>query len=57
MPYRILLKTARHVLCNTRSVKAKGGGRPRADTTNSVEVRSVKGLLLFYRPASVALKI
>ncbi len=57
MPYRILLKRARRVLSDKRSEKAQGGGQLLADATDRVEVRNGKGLLLFYRPQLLAVKI
>ncbi len=57
MPYRILLKRARQVLSGKRRDKAHGVSQIIADNTDSVEVRNGKGLLLFYRPQALAVKI
>lgn len=57
MPYRILLKRARRVVSGKRCNKAHGVGQILADNTDSVEVRNGKGLLLFYRPQLLPVKI
>ncbi len=57
MSYCILLKRARRVLSGKRRNKAQEGGQISADTTDRVEVRNGKGLLLFYRPRLSAVKI
>jgi hypothetical protein len=54
MPYRIVLHSARRALGCKLSAKADGTRRFFEETTDQVEVKGSKGLLLFYRPRPVA---
>ncbi len=56
MPYRIYLQKAGRVLRCKPSAKGYGGNQTPSDNTDRIEVRSCKGLLLFYRPRSLSLK-
>jgi hypothetical protein len=57
MPYRILLRNAPQVLSGKRRDKPHGGNQSITAQTDRAEVRSCKGLLLFYRPRPLALKL
>ena len=57
MPYLILLQKARRVLRSKHRAKDHGASQIFADLTDRVEVRSGKGLLLFYRPRTLGLKV
>lgn len=56
MPYLILLQKARRALRCKRSAKDRGASQIFTDRTDRVEVRSGKGLLLFYRPRILSIK-
>lgn len=57
MPYNILLQKARRVLGSKPRAKDHGVSRIFTDLTDRVEVRTDKGLLLFYRPRLSAIKV
>lgn len=57
MPYRILLTNARRAVPRKPRDQVHGGVAGLAAHTDRVEVRSDKGLLLFYRPRRAGLKL
>ena len=57
MPYRILLTYTRRAMRRKSRQQGHGGSLGLAAHTNRVEIRSDKGLLLFYRPPCAGLKM
>ena len=57
MPYRILLTNARRAVPRKPRNQVQGGVAGLAAHTDRVEIRSGKGLLLFYRPRRTGLKV